>query len=87
MRWHAVNLNEFAGDWRVRDENDEDVLTLRYGHRDDHARLAAAAPQMLAVLEMVRDADDDCRRDGLQTMPSMARDALDRVIAKAKGRL
>ena len=50
MRWHAVNLNTFAPDWRVRDEHDEDVLTLRFAHREDHARLAAAAPEMLRVL-------------------------------------
>ena len=50
-RWYAVNMNQFAGDWRVRDEHDQDVLTLRYGHRDDHARLAAAAPDLLVALE------------------------------------
>ena len=80
MRWRAVNMNEFAGDWRVRDEHDEDVLTLRYGHRADHAHLAAAAPQMLAVLEhmaalIARGAE----------VPWEVRAEAWRVIAKAKG--
>lgn len=65
---------------RVRDEDDEDVLTLRYGHRDDHAHLAAAAPQMLAVLEQIaaliaRGAE----------VPWEVRAEAWRVIAKAKG--
>lgn len=80
MRWHAVNMNKFADDWRVRDEDDEDVLTLRFAHRADHAHLAAAAPQMLAVLEhmavlIARGAE----------VPHEVRAEVWRVIAKAKG--
>lgn len=80
MRWHAVNLNEFAGDWRVRDERDEDVLTLRYGHRDDHAHLAAAAPQMLAVLKTMAAL---CA--GNSQVPWEVMSEAWRAIAKAEG--
>jgi hypothetical protein len=54
-------------------------------HGEANARLIAAAPELLEALEMVRDADDDCKRDGLQTIPSMARTRIDRAIAKATG--
>lgn len=46
----------------------------------------AAAPELLAALVMVRDADDDCRRDGLPTIPLSARARIDAAIAKAEGR-
>lgn len=50
-----------------------------------NARLIAAAPDMLAALIMVRDADDDCLRDGLPTIPPAARATIDAAIAKAEG--
>lgn len=50
-RWYAVNMNREFDDWRVRDEENQDVLTLRFAHRADHARLAAAAPDLLVALE------------------------------------
>ena len=49
------------------------------------ARLIAAAPDLLHALEMVRDADNDCVRDGLQTIPPIARKTIDDAIAKATG--
>jgi len=49
------------------------------------ARLIAAAPEMYAVLVMVRDADDDCLRDGLASLPRMARAKLEEAIRKAEG--
>lgn len=36
------------------------------------------------ALEMVRDADNDCRRDGLPTLPSMPRAKIDAAIARGK---
>jgi hypothetical protein len=45
-----------------------------------------AAPDLLETLRMVRDADDDCRRDGLQVIPEVARARIDRVIAQAEDR-
>lgn len=50
-----------------------------------NAHLIAAAPDLLDVLEMIRDADEDCRRDGLPQMNPMARRRLDAVLAKATG--
>jgi len=44
-----------------------------------------AAPDLLEALVMVRDADEDCKRDGLPTIPGPARARIDRAIAKAKG--
>ena len=49
------------------------------------ARLISAAPDLLHALEMVRDADNDCVRDGLQTIPPIARKTIDDAIAKATG--
>lgn len=49
-------------------------------------RLIGAAPDILEALIMVRDADDDCRQDGLPTIPAPARAKIDRAIAKAEGR-
>ena len=50
---------------------------------EGHAHLIAAAPDLLAALEMVRDADEDCRRDGLPQIPLMVRAAIDAALAKA----
>lgn len=47
--------------------------------------LIAATPDLLEALVMVRDADEDCQRDGLQTIPSSARARIDAAIAKAEG--
>ena len=64
------------------------------GMRDEIARLAAQlaeakryeqmwlerARTMEQSLEMVRDADDDCRRDGLPTIPPAARATIDEAL-------
>ena len=47
--------------------------------------LVLAAPDLLEALLMVRDADNDCRSDGLPMIPSMARAKIDAAIAKAQG--
>jgi hypothetical protein len=38
---------------------------------------------LIGVLEMVRDADDDCHADGLQTIPKQARARIDEAIDAA----
>lgn len=38
--------------------------------------------EVAEALQMVRDADDDCRRDGLQTIPPMPRAKIDRALAQ-----
>jgi hypothetical protein len=40
---------------------------------------------LVEALEMMRDADEDCKRDGLTTMPPMARAKIDAALAKARG--
>jgi hypothetical protein len=47
--------------------------------------LIAAAPELLNVVIMIRDADDDCSHDNLPRIPTTARAAIDAVIAKATG--
>jgi hypothetical protein len=53
---------------------------------DANARLISAAPDLLEALEMVRDADEDCKKDGHPTIPPAARLKIDRAIAKAAGK-
>ncbi|WP_440966105.1 hypothetical protein ACL58G_07745 [Massilia sp. GER05] len=47
--------------------------------------LIAAAPELLDVVIMMRDADDDCGLDGLPRIPCSARAAIDAAIARATG--
>ena len=47
--------------------------------------IKAAAPDMLEALTMVRDADEDCKADGLPTIPDIPRAKIDNAIAKARG--
>ena len=58
---------------------------LNHDNYEANARLIAAAPDMLEALTMVRDADDDCWRDGLPVIPGNSRAKIDVVIAKATG--
>ncbi|TVR06676.1 MAG: hypothetical protein EA385_15270 [Salinarimonadaceae bacterium] len=48
--------------------------------------LLAASWDLREALEMVRDADNDCRADGLRTMPPIVRAKIDAALAKAGGR-
>lgn len=49
--------------------------------------LIAAAPDLLAALQMVRDADEDCRKENdPHVIPDAARAKIDAAIAKAEGR-
>lgn len=49
----------------------------------DHDRLSLLNAELLAALIMVRDADNDCIKDGLQRIPDIPRGVIDRAIAKA----
>lgn len=52
---------------------------------DADLALISAAPDLYSALVMVRDADDDCKEDGLPTIPPMARAMIDAALAKADG--
>lgn len=39
----------------------------------------------IEALELIRDADNDCRADGLQTLPDFVRSMIDAAMAKAEG--
>ncbi len=65
--------------------SDAEGLLIAASMKDEDANLIAAAPDLLAALIMVRDADDDCRADGLPTLPAPARAKIDAAIAKAEG--
>lgn len=47
--------------------------------------ILTAATDLFDALTMVRDADDDCKRDGLPTIPHAARAKIDAAINKATG--
>jgi hypothetical protein len=47
------------------------------------AQACTAFPQLLHALEMIRDADDDCRRDSRPCMPLAARATVDAALASA----
>lgn len=62
----------------------DDVGIKRHQHPAAIA-LLQASPLLYEALQMVADADDDCRRDGLQTIPSVARTKIDAALALARG--
>lgn len=51
-----------------------------------NASMVAAAPKLYGALIMVRDADEDCKKDGLPTIPPIARKRIDDAIAMAEGK-
>ncbi len=54
-------------------------------YREELKRSNKLCAELLEVLEMVHDADEDCKRDGLPTIPAAARSRIDNAIAKAGG--
>jgi hypothetical protein len=50
-----------------------------------NAHAISALPDLYEALEMVRDADEDCKRDGRPSMPPMPRAKVDAALAKARG--
>jgi restriction alleviation protein Lar len=49
----------------------------------DAGAASAALIEALEALEMVRDADDDCRKEGFPTIPPLARARIDAAISRA----
>jgi hypothetical protein len=88
--WGVVKADRFticqARAWNAIDE--ETLAQHRKAGTDPceaNARLIAAAPDLYEALEMVRDADEDCHKDGLPTIPPAARQKIDAALAKARG--
>jgi hypothetical protein len=84
--------------WHTGEKYPEDIYANRAGHAiarcvneqyagecEANAKLIAAAPELLEALIMVRDADNDCKLDGLKTIPYASRAKIDAAIAKATG--
>lgn len=51
-----------------------------------NAHLVGASSDLYEAIVMVRDADNDCKADGLPTILPAARAKIDAAIAKAEGR-
>ncbi|MDE4557459.1 hypothetical protein U8C36_06500 [Sinorhizobium medicae] len=82
-----VNAPKSSGVAKIETCNYDDGQGERLIDEDfANARLISAAPDLLDALIMVRDADEDCRQDGLPTIPAPARAKIDRAIAKAEVR-
>lgn len=62
-----------------------DAVVAALATQRANALLIAAAPDLYEALEMVRDADEDCKRDKLPTIPPLARAKIDAALAKARG--
>ena len=73
----------------VEMENRPIIAFVRHqGSRSDsnaNGYKLGAALELYEALEMMRDADEDCKRDGLPTIPAPARARIDAALAKADG--
>jgi hypothetical protein len=49
------------------------------------AKITRQRNALADALEMVRDADEDCHKDGLPTIPSVARHKIDMALAIMEG--
>ncbi len=85
--WAIIPRDETPGHREPIMVNTGNGLWSPLGDRnpEPNAHLIAAAPDLLHALIMVRDADNDCHKDGLQTIPPVARHCIDAAIAKAEG--
>ena len=88
MSEHTPGPWEYLGHTWVQTADDKKTPIANFNFlaaTKANARLIAAAPDLLEALVMVRDADEDCKRDGLPTIPPAARAKIDAAIAKATG--
>lgn len=65
------------------EEHDPASAALVAGNAAYIVQACNAFPQLLHALEMIRDADDDCRRDSRPCMPLVARATVDAALASA----
>ncbi|WP_124669167.1 hypothetical protein [Burkholderia seminalis] len=83
------NVKHTAGPWHFNAEMGQidapfsmPIAFLLSGNEADGLVLGAAL-DAVDVLEIIHDADEACRRDGLKPLPSMIRAAIDAVLIKA----
>lgn len=88
--WDDKECNILEHARRLERERDEQCRLLGMSAerecdlRGKLERERALADRLAGALEMVRDADDDCHKDGLQTIPSVARHKIDLSLAAWK---
>jgi hypothetical protein len=81
-----------VADHPVEGMNGSDAVNYYGGHMvaesiaRQNAPLLAAAWDLYEALEMVRDADEDCKKDGFPTIPDIPRAKIDAALAKAEGK-
>lgn len=89
--WRIGRKGCVVADVPVPEMGGSDAVDYYGGHMvaesiaDKNGLVIAAAPELLDVVIMVRDADEDAGRDGLPRIPACARAAIDAAIAKATG--
>jgi len=71
------------GMYRERIKELESTVT---GHKLAASLLKDHIVELWETLEMVRDADNDCHKDGLQTIPPAARKAIDAALKQRMDR-
>lgn len=86
LQWQAVVGSGGRVSIVDREEFHKIATVHKHDEQAEFAQLIAAAPDLLEALIMVRDADEDCRKDGLRRINTMARAKIDRAIAAAKGK-
>jgi hypothetical protein len=70
--------------WEKQFAEQRERIAQQEAQRVEQKRRAGLYPELLEALRMVRDADDDCHKDGLSTMPPAARATIDAAITKAE---
>ena len=64
----------------------EELKATITGHKLAASLLKDHIVELWETLEMVRDADNDCHKDGLQTIPPAARKAIDAALKQRMDR-
>lgn len=79
--------NDYMKQRRIETEAADEIERLRLS-RELHIKLYKNKKEQLDILrealEMVRDADNDCHLDGLQTIPSPARAKIDAALKETE---
>lgn len=79
------NARRLVACWNACEGIPTEALEVSPNLEDVWNCVVAQRDELLAALIMVRDADEDCKRDGLQTIPPVPRARIDAAIAKVEG--